>query len=57
MVGFPFGHYMAKCIGFGLHWKDACLIVSFPKLSKEDFVLFKFASQRLKLEFQVGKHF
>lgn len=57
MDGFSFGHHITKCIGFGLHWKDTCSIVSFPKLSNSDFVLFKFACRRLKLEYEVGKHF
>lgn len=48
--GWIFGHYISKCLGLGLHWKDAYSMVSFPKLSNSDFVLFKFASQKLKLK-------
>lgn len=57
MDGFSFGHYIAKCIGLSLYWKDTGSSVSFPKQSNSDFVSFKFASQRLKLEYEVGKHF
>ena len=57
MVGFPLDITLLDALDWVFSGKILVLSVPFPKLSNLDCVLFKFASRRLKLENEVGKHF